>query len=133
MLFRVLQALQQEQITNVFFDDWKDLGTSPEADDWSGKVSEGLTLHQAFTDQVHTKDRRISCVNWHPALYGKLQKTLCECSEGMLHCQIMQRERSSALYNSLIHKADPLLITHLHYFPPVITHRKAFLFIISFL
>uniref|UniRef100_A0A3P8WQ05 Dynein axonemal intermediate chain 3 n=1 Tax=Cynoglossus semilaevis TaxID=244447 RepID=A0A3P8WQ05_CYNSE len=76
-----LVTIHNEQITNVFFDDWKDLGTSPEADDWSGKVSEGLTLHQAFTDQVYTKDRRISCVNWHPALYGVIAVALTEKKE----------------------------------------------------
>lgn len=70
---RVLQALQQEELMNVFFDDWKALGTGAEADDWSGKVSEGLMLYQAFTDQKHTKDKKISSINWHPTIYGKLR------------------------------------------------------------
>lgn len=53
---------------NVFFDDWKALGDDA---DWSGKVSEGLMLYQAFTDQKYTKDKKISSINWHPTIYGK--------------------------------------------------------------
>uniref|UniRef100_A0A665TD64 WD repeat domain 63 n=1 Tax=Echeneis naucrates TaxID=173247 RepID=A0A665TD64_ECHNA len=69
---RVLKALQQEEIMNVFIDDWKALGTGPEAGDWSGKASEGLMLYQAFADQTYTKDKRISSISWHPTIYGKL-------------------------------------------------------------
>lgn len=72
-LSRVLQALQQEEIMNVFFDDWKALGTAAEDGDWSGKVSKGLMLYQAFTDQKYTKEKKISSVNWHPNIYGKVQ------------------------------------------------------------
>uniref|UniRef100_A0A3B4WAY3 Dynein axonemal intermediate chain 3 n=1 Tax=Seriola lalandi dorsalis TaxID=1841481 RepID=A0A3B4WAY3_SERLL len=66
---RVLQALQQEEIMNVFTDDWKVLGTGAEDGDWSGKASEGLMLYQAFTDQKYTKDKRISSINWHPTIH----------------------------------------------------------------
>ncbi|XP_058494774.1 dynein axonemal intermediate chain 3 [Solea solea] len=79
--FSVLQALQQEEIMNVFFDDWKALEASPEADNWSGKVSEGMMLYQAFTDQTYTKDRRISCINWHPTIYGVIAVALTEKKE----------------------------------------------------
>lgn len=58
---------------NVFFDDWKALGTAAEENDWSGKISEGLMLYQAFTDQKYTKDKKICCVNWHPTIYGKVK------------------------------------------------------------
>lgn len=57
---------------NVFFDDLKALGTGAEAGDWSGKVSEGLMLYQAFTDQKYAKDKKISSISWHPTIYGKL-------------------------------------------------------------
>lgn len=74
---RVLKALQQEEIMNVFIDDWKALGTEAEASDWSGKAlaSKSLTLYQVFTDQKYTKDKNISSINWHPTIYGKL---LCQ-------------------------------------------------------
>ncbi|XP_026201778.1 WD repeat-containing protein 63 isoform X2 [Anabas testudineus] len=75
---RVLKALQQEEIMNVFFDDWKALGTGAEAGDWSGKVSEGLMLFQAFTDQKYAKDKNISSINWHPTIYGVIAVALTE-------------------------------------------------------
>lgn len=68
---RVLQALQQEEIMNVFDDDWQTLGTVAEHGDWSGKISKGLMLYQAFTDQQYTKDKKISSINWHPTIHGK--------------------------------------------------------------
>ncbi|KAF3835398.1 hypothetical protein F7725_027956 [Dissostichus mawsoni] len=75
---RVLQVLQQEEIMNVFFDDWKALGTAGDDADWSGKISEGLMLYQAFTDQKYTKDKKISSINWHPTIYGVLAVALTE-------------------------------------------------------
>uniref|UniRef100_A0A8D3BUF2 Dynein axonemal intermediate chain 3 n=1 Tax=Scophthalmus maximus TaxID=52904 RepID=A0A8D3BUF2_SCOMX len=80
----VLQALQQEEIMNVFRDDWMALGNGPEAGDWSGKDSKGLMLHQAFTDHKYTKDRKISSINWHPTIDGKvanLEKWKCSHSK----------------------------------------------------
>ncbi|GAA6221340.1 WD repeat-containing protein 63 [Lates japonicus] len=78
---RVLQALQQEEIMNVFFDDLKALGTGAEAGDWSGKVSEGLMLYQAFTDQKYAKDKKISSISWHPTIYGVIAVALIEKKE----------------------------------------------------
>lgn len=74
MFFRVLQALQQDEIMNVFEDDWKTLGNVAEHGDWSGKVSEGLRLFQTFADQEYTKGKKISCINWHPTISGKKKK-----------------------------------------------------------
>ncbi|XP_044056933.1 dynein axonemal intermediate chain 3 isoform X2 [Siniperca chuatsi] len=82
---RVLQALQQEEIMNVFFDDWKALGTAAEDGDYSGKVSEGLMLYQAFTDQKYTKDKKISSINWHPTIYGVIAVALTEKKEERLN------------------------------------------------
>nr|XP_019954018.1 PREDICTED: WD repeat-containing protein 63 isoform X2 [Paralichthys olivaceus]XP_019954019.1 PREDICTED: WD repeat-containing protein 63 isoform X2 [Paralichthys olivaceus] len=67
---RMLYALQQEEIMNVFLDDLKALGTCPEEGECSGKDSAELMLYQAFTDQTYSKDRTISCINWHPTIYG---------------------------------------------------------------
>uniref|UniRef100_A0A3B5AIP0 WD repeat domain 63 n=1 Tax=Stegastes partitus TaxID=144197 RepID=A0A3B5AIP0_9TELE len=68
---RVLHALQQEEILNMLLDDWKALGTLAEAGD--SKVSEDLMLHHAFTDQKYTKDKKVSSVNWHPTILGKVK------------------------------------------------------------
>uniref|UniRef100_A0A3B5LKQ9 WD repeat domain 63 n=1 Tax=Xiphophorus couchianus TaxID=32473 RepID=A0A3B5LKQ9_9TELE len=70
---RMLFALQQEEIINVFLDDWKALATGLEACDWSGQVSDTLVLHQVFTDQKFAKSKTISCLNWHPTIHGKVQ------------------------------------------------------------
>ncbi|XP_070688343.1 dynein axonemal intermediate chain 3 [Pempheris klunzingeri] len=82
---RVLQALQQEEIMNVFIDDWKALGTAAEDGDWSGKVSEGFMLYQAFTDQNYAKDKKISSINWHPTIYGVVAVALTEKKEERLN------------------------------------------------
>ncbi|KAL7396637.1 hypothetical protein ABVT39_009108 [Epinephelus coioides] len=94
---RVLRALQQEEIMNVFFDDWKALGTAAEDGDWSGKVSENLMLYQAFTDQKYTKDKKISSVSWHPAIYGLIAVALTKKEEKLLN-----ESSTSAVQNSLI-------------------------------
>ncbi|KAK5869587.1 hypothetical protein PBY51_024292 [Eleginops maclovinus] len=78
---RVLQALQQEEILNVFFDDWKALGPAGDDADWSGKVSEGLMLFQAFIDLKYSKHKKISSINWHPTIYGVLAVALTEKKE----------------------------------------------------
>ncbi|XP_008404435.1 dynein axonemal intermediate chain 3 isoform X2 [Poecilia reticulata] len=67
---RMLFALQQEEIRNVFLDDWKALATGVETCDWSGQVSDTLVLHQVFTDQKFAKNKTISCLNWHPTING---------------------------------------------------------------
>ncbi|KAM9839431.1 dynein axonemal intermediate chain 3-like [Aulostomus maculatus] len=69
---QVLQALQQEEIMNVFIDDWEALGTK--AEDWSEKVSEGLTLCQAF--MIQKCNATVSCINWHPTIYGVIAVAL---------------------------------------------------------
>ncbi|XP_075944011.1 dynein axonemal intermediate chain 3 [Anarhichas minor] len=75
---RMLYALQQEGIMNVFFDDWKALGTAAKDVDWSGKDFKGLKLHKAFSDQHDTKDKKTSSVNWHPTIYGVIAVALTE-------------------------------------------------------
>uniref|UniRef100_A0A673CAJ7 WD repeat domain 63 n=1 Tax=Sphaeramia orbicularis TaxID=375764 RepID=A0A673CAJ7_9TELE len=77
----VLHALQQEEIMNVFFDDWKALGTGAEESNWSERESEVLMLYQAFTDQKYSKDKKISCINWHPTIYGALAVALSKKAE----------------------------------------------------
>ncbi|XP_030583005.1 dynein axonemal intermediate chain 3 isoform X2 [Archocentrus centrarchus] len=81
---RVLHALQQEIIMNIFTDDFKVLGTGGEAADRLVKVSEGLVLHQAFTDQKHTKGKKISSVNWHPTIPGLIAVALTKKREKQL-------------------------------------------------
>ncbi|XP_032302149.1 WD repeat-containing protein 63 isoform X2 [Coturnix japonica] len=57
-------ALQQNEIMNAFSDDWKDL------DDDLSKSDICFKEYQTFTDLHHLKDKSISCVCWHPTIYG---------------------------------------------------------------
>ncbi|NXI18023.1 WDR63 protein, partial [Irena cyanogastra] len=59
-------ALQQNEIMNVFFDDWKALAEDQE----ESEPDVYLKAYQSFTDVQYLKDRTISCVHWHPTIYG---------------------------------------------------------------
>ncbi|NXW26687.1 WDR63 protein, partial [Phaetusa simplex] len=61
-------ALQQNEIMNAFFDDWKALGEDESSS--GGKPDVYLKAYQSFTDLLYLKDRTISCVCWHPTIYG---------------------------------------------------------------
>uniref|UniRef100_A0A3Q3FCA5 Dynein axonemal intermediate chain 3 n=1 Tax=Labrus bergylta TaxID=56723 RepID=A0A3Q3FCA5_9LABR len=82
---RVLHALQQTEIMNVFIDDWKALGAGNDDSDFFGQVSEGLMLFRALSDQMHTKNKKISCVNWHPTIYGIIAVALTEKKKEQLN------------------------------------------------
>uniref|UniRef100_A0A8B9UDK1 Dynein axonemal intermediate chain 3 n=1 Tax=Anas zonorhyncha TaxID=75864 RepID=A0A8B9UDK1_9AVES len=65
---RMEVALQQNEIMNAFFDDWKALA---EDESSSGDKSDVyLQAYQSFTDPDYLKDRSISCVRWHPIIHG---------------------------------------------------------------
>ncbi|NWS91625.1 WDR63 protein, partial [Toxostoma redivivum] len=59
-------ALQQNEIMNVFFDDWKALAEDQE----EGKPDVYLKAYQSFTDVQYLRNRTISCVRWHPTIDG---------------------------------------------------------------
>nr|XP_021149871.1 WD repeat-containing protein 63 isoform X1 [Columba livia] len=61
-------ALQQNEIMNAFFDDWKAL--REEESSAGGKPDVYLKAYQSFTDLHYFKDRTISCVCWHPTISG---------------------------------------------------------------
>ncbi|NXO55864.1 WDR63 protein, partial [Aramus guarauna] len=61
-------ALQQNEIMNAFFDDWKALAEDESSS--GGKPDVYLKAYQSFTDLRYLKDRTISCICWHPTIYG---------------------------------------------------------------
>ncbi|KFV17009.1 WD repeat-containing protein 63, partial [Tauraco erythrolophus] len=61
-------ALQQNEIMNAFFDDWKALAEDESSP--GGKPDVYLKAYQSFTDLRYLKGRSISCVCWHPTIYG---------------------------------------------------------------
>ncbi|NXK31911.1 WDR63 protein, partial [Piprites chloris] len=65
---RVEIALQQNEIMNAFFDDWKALAEDKSSSD--GKPDIYLKAHPSFTNEQYLKDRTISCICWHPTISG---------------------------------------------------------------
>ncbi|XP_071606663.1 dynein axonemal intermediate chain 3 isoform X1 [Heliangelus exortis] len=61
-------ALQQNEIMNAFFDDWKALAEDESSS--GGKPDVSLKAYRSFTDPRYLKDRAIGCVCWHPTIYG---------------------------------------------------------------
>ncbi|NXC84064.1 WDR63 protein, partial [Cercotrichas coryphoeus] len=90
-------ALQQNEIMNVFFDDWKALAEDQE----EGKPDVYLKEYQSFTDVQYLKNRTISCVRWHPTIYG-----IIGLSAGEQHSDEEQVNLSN---KSLLHQSVILL------------------------
>ncbi|KAJ3195007.1 WD repeat-containing protein 63, partial [Irineochytrium annulatum] len=65
---RFEKALQQNAIIDIFVDDYQALG------DEDLTLEQGshtyLQEYQSFTDLMHSKDKSISCVDWHPTQRG---------------------------------------------------------------
>uniref|UniRef100_A0A3P8N6Q8 Dynein axonemal intermediate chain 3 n=1 Tax=Astatotilapia calliptera TaxID=8154 RepID=A0A3P8N6Q8_ASTCA len=83
-LCRVLHALQQTHIMNVFTDDFKALGIGAEASDQLVMVSEGLKLQWTFTDEKRAMGKKISSVSWHPTIHGLIAVTFIKKQEEQL-------------------------------------------------
>uniref|UniRef100_A0A670IKF3 Dynein axonemal intermediate chain 3 n=1 Tax=Podarcis muralis TaxID=64176 RepID=A0A670IKF3_PODMU len=73
---RVEIALQQNEILNAFFDDWKALAEDESG--FAGKSDVSLKEYQSFTDLHYLKDRTVSCVCWHPTIYGIIAVAVTE-------------------------------------------------------
>ncbi|XP_065597164.1 dynein axonemal intermediate chain 3 [Cyrtonyx montezumae] len=65
---RMEVALQQNEIMDAFFDDWKALEEDKSCS--GGKSDAYLKAYQTFTHLHYLKDKSISCVCWHPTIYG---------------------------------------------------------------
>ncbi|KAM6168306.1 dynein axonemal intermediate chain 3 [Erethizon dorsatum] len=61
-------ALQQNEITNLFIDDWKSL--TEEEGTFLDKCDTHLKEYQSFTDLHSQTEKMITCVSWHPTIYG---------------------------------------------------------------
>lgn len=61
-------CLQQNDLYNPFDDCWEILGSK---DDGFVSKSDGhLREYQSFTDLVFSKDKRLTCIDWHPKIKG---------------------------------------------------------------
>ncbi|NWZ68993.1 WDR63 protein, partial [Acrocephalus arundinaceus] len=97
-------ALQQNEIMNVFFDDWKALAEDQEED----KPDVYLKAYQSFTDVQYLKNRTISCVRWHPTIYGIIALSARE--------QPLHEEQVNISNKSLLHQSVILLLS---FFDPI--------------
>ncbi|XP_009422689.4 dynein axonemal intermediate chain 3 isoform X2 [Pan troglodytes] len=61
-------ALQQNEIMNTFIDDWKYL--AEEEGTFGDKTDTYLKEYQSFTDLHSPMEKMITCVSWHPTIYG---------------------------------------------------------------
>uniref|UniRef100_A0A8C3YKZ2 Dynein axonemal intermediate chain 3 n=1 Tax=Catagonus wagneri TaxID=51154 RepID=A0A8C3YKZ2_9CETA len=61
-------ALQQNEIMNTFIDDWKSL--AEEEGTFGDKTDTHLREYQSFTDLHNLTEKMITCVCWHPVIYG---------------------------------------------------------------
>ncbi|KAK1165411.1 WD repeat-containing protein 63 [Acipenser oxyrinchus oxyrinchus] len=69
-------AVQQNEIMDAFFDDWKALGEDEST--FGGKTDTHLKEYQSFTDLYYSKDKAVSYINWHPAIYGIIAVAVSE-------------------------------------------------------
>ncbi|XP_072199551.1 dynein axonemal intermediate chain 3-like [Excalfactoria chinensis] len=99
-------ALQQNEIMDVFSDDWKAL-----EDDLSssgGKSDVCLKAYQTFTDLQYLKDKSISCVCWHPTIYGIIAESATKQPSKEEKTKIQQN--SVIIFWSLFDPIQPQLI-----------------------
>uniref|UniRef100_A0A8C5LFH8 Dynein axonemal intermediate chain 3 n=1 Tax=Jaculus jaculus TaxID=51337 RepID=A0A8C5LFH8_JACJA len=61
-------ALQQNEIMNTFVDDWK--GLAEEEGTFGDKSDTHLKEYQSFTDLHSPMEKMITCIAWHPTIYG---------------------------------------------------------------
>ncbi|NWY31801.1 WDR63 protein, partial [Pheucticus melanocephalus] len=94
---RVEIALQQNEIMNVFFDDWKALAEDQE----EGKPDVYFKEYQSFPDVEYLKNRTISCVRWHPTIHGIIALSVRE--------QPPYEEQVNLSNKSLLHQSVILL------------------------
>ncbi|XP_013408046.1 WD repeat-containing protein 63 [Lingula anatina] len=69
-------ALQQNEIMNVFYDDW--MGLADEDGSFGSKADNHLKEYQSFTDLQFSKDKTITCIEWHPTIKGVVAVSVSE-------------------------------------------------------
>uniref|UniRef100_A0AAY4DBC1 WDR63 n=1 Tax=Denticeps clupeoides TaxID=299321 RepID=A0AAY4DBC1_9TELE len=69
-------AIQQNVITDIFFDDWATL--SEVISTHGDKTDSHLKEYQSFTDLCYSKDKMISYISWHPNISGLIAVAMTE-------------------------------------------------------
>ncbi|XP_002740173.1 dynein axonemal intermediate chain 3-like [Saccoglossus kowalevskii] len=69
-------CLQQNEIMDVFFDDW--MALADEDSTFGSKSDNHLKEYQSFTDLQFSKEKTITCVDWHPSIKGVIAVSCAE-------------------------------------------------------
>lgn len=69
-------AMQQNGIMDIFFDDW--MGLADNDSTFGTKADNHLKEYQSFTDLQFSKDRTVTCIEWHPVLKGVIAVSVAE-------------------------------------------------------
>ncbi|WAR24235.1 DNAI3-like protein [Mya arenaria] len=69
-------ALQQNEIMDVFFNDWLHLGDAH--DTFGSKADNHLKEYQSFTDLQFSKEKKITDIQWHPTIKGVVAVAVAE-------------------------------------------------------
>ncbi|EDV22170.1 uncharacterized protein TRIADDRAFT_29120 [Trichoplax adhaerens] len=104
---RLELALQQNQIMNIFYDDYAALTSSD-----GTIVSQSNTNFkefQSFTDLQFSKDKHITCIDWHPTIKGSI--VAVSCAEKLSYYERIEQFSRCLMTSSLIliwSFADPI-------------------------
>ncbi|KAJ3141403.1 WD repeat-containing protein 63 [Physocladia obscura] len=105
------KVLQQNSILNIFLDDFKELGEEDIA--FEKGTHSVLQEYQSFTDLQHSKDKSISCCDWHPIQKGVVAVSCiqrCTFDERVEHGFIVRSKQSLILIWSFHDPIHPQLI-----------------------
>lgn len=69
--FRFREALQQNIIHDPFYIDWQELGG--DLDGLGGPGDSHLKEYQSFSSIKQSRDKIVTCVQWHPTLRGMIR------------------------------------------------------------
>ncbi|XP_030851872.1 WD repeat-containing protein 63 isoform X1 [Strongylocentrotus purpuratus] len=90
-------ALQQNEIMDVFLDDWQELAS--EDSTFGSKSDNYLKEYQSFTDLQFSKDKVLTAVEWHPTIKGVIAVS---CAERMTFDDRVEHSSKIIMNPSLI-------------------------------
>uniref|UniRef100_UPI00398E5900 dynein axonemal intermediate chain 3 n=1 Tax=Pristiophorus japonicus TaxID=55135 RepID=UPI00398E5900 len=99
-------ALQQNEIMDVFYDDWK--GLSDEDSTFGGKADCHLKEYQSFTDLQKSQGKRISDIQWHPTILGLVAVAIVDPVNPEDKINLASRSLRSHSYLLLWNFTDPI-------------------------
>lgn len=72
----IIEAVQHNEITNYFIDDYGSL--APGDTVFDNKTDNDLKEFQTFADLKYGKEKAVTCVEWHPTIKGIIATSLAE-------------------------------------------------------